>query len=147
MSANARFPIGEPYRALLIHKDAFSGSSEQDHVFVVRQGKAERVPVKKGRAYGSLIVTEGDLLAGEPVVVEGVCAEATDFAPMELNVTPLGFWATEVPGLAFWKDQDLLVGAPYYEWPLLVQSNPETARDRLRTLMNHIVTLPEFQLT
>lgn len=41
----------------------------------------------------------------------------------------------------------LLVGAPYYEWPLIVQSNPETAKDRLRTLLNHIVTLPEFQLT
>ena len=41
----------------------------------------------------------------------------------------------------------LLVGAPYYEWPYLVQSNPETARERLRTLLNHLVSLPEFQLT
>jgi hypothetical protein len=40
----------------------------------------------------------------------------------------------------------LLVGAPYYEWPLLVQTDPEAAKDRLRTLINHVVTLPEFQL-
>ena len=41
----------------------------------------------------------------------------------------------------------LLVGAPYYEWPLLVQSSPETAKERLRALLDHLVTLPEFQLT
>ncbi len=41
----------------------------------------------------------------------------------------------------------LLVGAPYYEWPYLLQSTPETARERLRTLLNHLVSLPEFQLT
>jgi RND family efflux transporter MFP subunit len=71
MSARVHFPIGEPYEALLIHKDAFSGNGEQDHVFVIRDGKAERVSVKKGRAYGSLVVTEGQLSAGELVVVEG----------------------------------------------------------------------------
>lgn len=71
MSAQVHFPTGEPYEALLIHKDAFSGNGEQDHVFVVRNGKAERVSVKKGRAYGSLVVTEGHLSAGEMVVVEG----------------------------------------------------------------------------
>ncbi|MEP0545923.1 MAG: DUF1800 domain-containing protein [Rhodothermales bacterium] len=41
----------------------------------------------------------------------------------------------------------LLAGAPYYEWPLLVQTSPETAKERLRNLLNHLVTLPEFQLT
>ena len=71
MSAQVHFPTGEPYEALLIHKDAFSGNGEQDHVFVIRDGKAELVSVKKGRAYGSLVVTEGSLSAGEMVVVEG----------------------------------------------------------------------------
>ncbi len=71
MSARVHFPVGEPYEALLIHKDAFSGNGETDHVFVVRDGKAEQVPVKKGYAYGSLVVTEGELSAGEMVVVEG----------------------------------------------------------------------------
>ena len=71
MSAQVHFPTGEPYEALLIHKDAFSGNGEQDHVFVIHDGKAELVSVKKGRAYGSLVVTEGSLSAGEMVVVEG----------------------------------------------------------------------------
>jgi hypothetical protein len=41
----------------------------------------------------------------------------------------------------------LLLGAPYYEWPQLVNTSPETAKERLRNLLNHLVTLPEFQLT
>jgi len=71
MSGRVHFPVGEPYEALLIHKDAFSGNGEKDHVFAIRNGKAEQVSVKKGVAYGSLVVTEGELSAGEMVVVEG----------------------------------------------------------------------------
>ncbi len=58
-----------------------------------------------------------------------------------------------LPGASFSAEERdyhaelLLVGAPYYEWPYLVQSTPETARERLRTLLGHLVSLPEFQLT
>ena len=70
-SSLVHFQVGEPYEALLINKDAFSGAGEQDHVFVIRNGKAEQVSVRRGHAYGSLIVTEGVLSDGEMVVVEG----------------------------------------------------------------------------
>jgi len=71
MSCKVSFPAGEPYEALLVNKDAVFTSGERHHVFVARNGKALSVPVKKGHAYGSLVVVEGKLSDGEMVVVEG----------------------------------------------------------------------------
>jgi hypothetical protein len=41
----------------------------------------------------------------------------------------------------------LLDGAPFFEWFSLYQSNPEAARQRIRLLLDHLVNLPEYQLT
>ncbi|MDX1420661.1 MAG: DUF1800 domain-containing protein [Rubricoccaceae bacterium] len=41
----------------------------------------------------------------------------------------------------------LLDGAPWWEWVTLYQSNPEAARQRVRLLLDHLVNLPEYQLT
>jgi len=71
MSCKVSFPVGEPYEALLVNKDAVVTSGDRHHIFVVRNGKALSVPVKKGHAYVSLVVIEGNLSAGEMVVVEG----------------------------------------------------------------------------
>lgn len=71
MSCKVSFPVGEPYEALLVNKDAVVRGGDRHHIFVVRNGKAMSVPVEKGRAYGSLVVVEGNLSAGEMVVVEG----------------------------------------------------------------------------
>ncbi|MCD6298269.1 MAG: efflux RND transporter periplasmic adaptor subunit, partial [Deltaproteobacteria bacterium] len=71
MSCKVSFPVGEPYEALLVHKDAVVTSGDSHHIFVVRNGKAMSVSVDKGRAYGSLVVVRGKLTGGEMVVVEG----------------------------------------------------------------------------
>ena len=71
MSCKVSFPVGEPYEALLVNKDAVVTSGDSQHIFIVRNGKALSVPVEKGRAYGSLVVVKGKLSAGEMVVVEG----------------------------------------------------------------------------
>jgi len=71
MSCKVNFPVGEPYEALLVNKDAVVTSGDRHHIFVVRNGKAMSVPLKKGRAYGSLVVVRGKLTVGEMVVVEG----------------------------------------------------------------------------
>jgi multidrug efflux pump subunit AcrA (membrane-fusion protein) len=63
--------VGQAYEALLVSKDAFSTSGDDHHVFVVRDDQAHSVRVKKGQAFGSLIVTEGVLSDHEMVVVEG----------------------------------------------------------------------------
>jgi RND family efflux transporter MFP subunit len=71
MSSRVVFSVGEPYEALLVNKDAFPSGSNNPHIFIVRDGLARSVRVKKGPAYGSLVVTEGKLAAGEEVVIEG----------------------------------------------------------------------------
>jgi membrane fusion protein (multidrug efflux system) len=71
MSCKVSFPVGEPYEALLVNKDAVVTSGDSHHVFVVREGKALSVSVEKGHAYGSLVVVRGKLTAGERVIVEG----------------------------------------------------------------------------
>ena len=71
MSCKVSFPVGKPYEALLVNKDAVVTSGDSHHIFVIRKGKALSVPVDKGRAYGSLVVVSGKLTAGEMVVVEG----------------------------------------------------------------------------
>ena len=71
MSCGVSFSVGRPYPSLLINKDAVVTSSDSHHIFIVKDGKAHLVPIKKGQAYGGHIAVEGDLLEGQPVVVEG----------------------------------------------------------------------------
>jgi multidrug efflux pump subunit AcrA (membrane-fusion protein) len=71
MSCRVRFPVGEQSEALLVHKDAVVTTGLGHHIFVVRDGKAFLVPVKKGQSYGSLVVVEGKVSVEDRVVVEG----------------------------------------------------------------------------
>ena len=71
MSCRVSLPVGTPYDAVLVQKDGVVTQGEDHHLFVVRHAKAVFVPVKKGQAQGGLVVVEGDLKPGEPVVVEG----------------------------------------------------------------------------
>jgi len=71
MSSKVSFPVGTPDEALLVDKDAVVTGGTGHKVFVVRHGKAVPVQVKKGAAYGSLVVVEGNLSAGDMVVIEG----------------------------------------------------------------------------
>ncbi len=71
MSSRVSFPVGKSYEALLVDKDAVVTGGTGHKVFVVRHGKAVPVNVKKGSAYGSLVVVEGSLSAKDMVVIEG----------------------------------------------------------------------------
>lgn len=71
MLGRARIPLGEPYQALLVPKDALVLSGEQTAVFVINDRHARLVRVRAGRAHGSLIEIVGDLTPGAAVVVRG----------------------------------------------------------------------------
>jgi RND family efflux transporter MFP subunit len=71
MSCKVSFPVGTLYDALLVDKDAVVTAGTGHEVFVVREGKADPRPVKKGQAYGSLVAVEGRLKPGDLVIVEG----------------------------------------------------------------------------
>jgi RND family efflux transporter MFP subunit len=71
MSAKVNLPVGMAYEGVLVNKDAVVTSRDGHQIFVVQNGKAIRVPIKKRQAYGSLVVVEGKLAAGDWVVVEG----------------------------------------------------------------------------
>jgi RND family efflux transporter MFP subunit len=71
MSCKVSFPVGKPFQALLVNKDAIVTGEGSHTIFAVRGGKVASVPVKKGRAYEGLVVVEGAISEGEMVVVEG----------------------------------------------------------------------------
>jgi RND family efflux transporter MFP subunit len=71
MSASVRFPVGKPTTVLLVNKDAVVTSGNRHHVFVVNDDKAHLIPVKKGGAQGSQVAIQGEVAAGQRVVVEG----------------------------------------------------------------------------
>ncbi len=71
MSAAVRFPVGKPSTVLLVSKDAVVTNSDEHHIFIVNDNKAHLIRVEKGEAYGSQVAIEGDVSAGQWVVVEG----------------------------------------------------------------------------
>jgi RND family efflux transporter MFP subunit len=71
MSASVRFPVGNPTTVLLVNKDAVVTNGDQHHIFIVNDDKAHLIPVKKGGAHGSQVAIQGDVAAGQRVVVEG----------------------------------------------------------------------------
>ena len=71
MSARVRFSAGRPYKALLVNKDAVVTRGDNHHLFLVRDGKAVLMPVKKGYSYGGHVVVEGNISADQLAVVEG----------------------------------------------------------------------------
>jgi RND family efflux transporter MFP subunit len=71
MSSVVQFPVGKSFQSLLVNKDAVVSSSEQHSIFIVKDGKAQMIPIIKGQAYGSHVVINGEVRAGDQVVVEG----------------------------------------------------------------------------
>ena len=71
VSAMIRVGIGEKKRIKLVPKDSIVSSPRGTIVFVVREGVAHPVPVKQINWYGGAAQIEGDLNAGENVVVRG----------------------------------------------------------------------------
>ncbi len=71
MSSGVRFPVGKSFQSLLVNKDAVVSSSDRHSIFIVKDGKAQMISIKKGQAYGSRVVIEGEASAGDQVVVEG----------------------------------------------------------------------------
>jgi RND family efflux transporter MFP subunit len=71
MSAMVRFPMGEPKPSLLVHKDAVVTDGDRHHVFIVHDGKARLVGVRKGEAHENRVAVTGEIADGDWVVVEG----------------------------------------------------------------------------
>ncbi|UCF83281.1 MAG: efflux RND transporter periplasmic adaptor subunit [Desulfobacteraceae bacterium] len=71
MSCRVSFPVGSFHKSLLVNKDAVVTNRDGHQIFVVQDGKALLVPVKKRQAHGSLVVVEGRMAEGDMVVVEG----------------------------------------------------------------------------
>jgi len=71
MSASVRFPVGNQTTVLLVNKDAVMTNGDQHHIFIVNDDKAHLIPVEKGEAHGGQVAIQGDVSAGQRVVVEG----------------------------------------------------------------------------
>ncbi len=71
MSSRVSFSVGRSHKCLLVNKDAVVTNHDGHQIFVVQDGKAILVPIKKRQAHGSLVVVEGRLSAGDMVVIEG----------------------------------------------------------------------------
>lgn len=71
MFARVHVPVGKPQMALVVPKDALVLGGPQPVVFAVRDGAAVPVPVTTGIAVDSLIQVEGQIAAGDLVVVRG----------------------------------------------------------------------------
>jgi multidrug efflux pump subunit AcrA (membrane-fusion protein) len=71
MAPKVIFHAGDPFEALLVHKDAVVTGGDSHHIFVVREGKAVREKILEGQAFGSSVAVAGNIHAGEMVVVEG----------------------------------------------------------------------------
>jgi RND family efflux transporter MFP subunit len=64
-------PLESPHESLAVPRDAVVIRTEGLSVYVVRDGKAERVPVTTGSAEGDWVAVEGTLKPQESVVVRG----------------------------------------------------------------------------
>ena len=70
-SCEVRLPVGTLEPRILVPKDAVVPGGGTYHVYVIQDGKAQRVTVEKGLAYEGRLAVKGDLAPGDMVVVEG----------------------------------------------------------------------------
>jgi len=71
LSCEVRLPVGDLERRILVPKDAVVPGGDTYHVYVIQDGKAQRVTVEKGLAYEGRLAVKGDLAPGDRVVIEG----------------------------------------------------------------------------
>lgn len=71
--ARVRFPLGEPYEAVLVAEQALGTDQGQKFVYIVdEQNKASYRPVKVGRVHEGMRVIQDGLKPGEKVIVTGL---------------------------------------------------------------------------
>ncbi|MFH1571520.1 MAG: efflux RND transporter periplasmic adaptor subunit [Gemmatimonadota bacterium] len=71
MSAHVTFATRRAGTSILVHKDALVSDPRGSAVFVVVDGTAARRPVRAGLAYSGYVAVEGEVTAGDLVVVRG----------------------------------------------------------------------------
>lgn len=71
MLARVTLQVGKTRKALLVPKDALRLGGPQPVVVVVREGKAQMLPVELGVSQDDLIEVRGELKPGQQVVVRG----------------------------------------------------------------------------
>jgi len=71
MVGRATLPVGKPYRAIMVPKDALVLSGAGAVVYTVNDEQARLVPVTTGQSRGPLVEVEGDLNPGSKVVLRG----------------------------------------------------------------------------
>jgi RND family efflux transporter MFP subunit len=71
MFARVTLPVGKGRRALVVPKDALVSRGPVSLLFVVADGKARQVAVKRGQATGAWVAVEGPVEEGQFVVVRG----------------------------------------------------------------------------
>ncbi len=71
MAATVHLSVPQSGEALLVHKDAVVTSVRGTYLFVAREGTARQKPVKMGLAHQGFVSVEGDIQAGELVIVRG----------------------------------------------------------------------------
>jgi multidrug efflux pump subunit AcrA (membrane-fusion protein) len=72
MLANVDLPIGISYRALIVPKDAVVRQGPMVTVFRIDNGDTvQPLPVETGQGFGSWVVVDGALEAGDRVVTRG----------------------------------------------------------------------------
>lgn len=71
MLGRITLPVGKPYKALLVPKDAMVLRENGTAVYIVKGDTAHLVQVETGPARGRFIEVTGDLVAGSSVVIRG----------------------------------------------------------------------------
>jgi multidrug efflux pump subunit AcrA (membrane-fusion protein) len=71
MFARAKFPVERGRQALVVPKDALVSRGPIDILFIVADGRARQVAVRRGPATGSFVAVEGPIEEGQLVVVRG----------------------------------------------------------------------------
>ncbi|MEE8219556.1 MAG: efflux RND transporter periplasmic adaptor subunit [bacterium] len=71
MFARVTLPVGRGRRALAVPKDALVSHGPVDLLFIVSDGMARQVAVKRGQATGNWVAIEGPVTEGQLVVVRG----------------------------------------------------------------------------
>ncbi len=71
MFARVTLPVGKGRRALAVPKDALVSHGPVDLLFIVSDGMARQVAVKRGQATGAWVAVEGPVEEGQLVVVRG----------------------------------------------------------------------------
>lgn len=71
MLAQVSFPIGEPFTAVVVPKDAVVREGRRETVYRVRDGEVERVEITTGTGSGQWIEVRGPIQVGDRVVTRG----------------------------------------------------------------------------